>query len=1001
MSRYPFLAATTLLLYSLTSLSVNAQTPDAGPLEEVVVTGSYLYTGIDSPSPVSVVDGEDIMVEAPHDLMQFFFSNVPQNYSGDTGAQTGSNSQPRLRGGGRSSNLNLRGIGDENTLTVLNGRRTIPSVIDGQGWPTVDINSMVPRIAIGRAEILLDGGSALFGSDPVAGVVNFITRNDFRGFDFSLDTKINETVPDAKNYTFGALWGAGDDETSGILSVEFMQSDRINIYDIELKGDTDPDVTPEFGTGLGNLSGLNFDAPGMGTWVDPDCGNPAIGAPILAGYPSYNDGDFDREADNRWVNAPGSNAAIECSWPSGFNPGMAVQHDMSQIVLFASGTHRFSDLLTAGIEINYGRTRIEEMDLMGDNLARSWAKPPMVLGADYAIPATHPGLLRAQALDPKFGKEIVSMGMAMAYNGAIYQEGETLPYGVGTTLPHMPSFNRYDLFRAALTLEGSIPNSVWAWKADVSAAYNQMDNALRDMLLQNYPLAINGWGGPDCGVTDITAANNPTPGTGNCEYYNPFMSNAVPESQGGIQTSAELLEWLVPNRLDTFHTEFVSADFLVTGEVGNLPGGPIGVAAGVAYRKQTQSRDSDAMSNLAMLATVGTFNDWAGSISVDSIFGELALPVTDTVNVQLAVRNESYALGFAETTPKIAVNWTANDDLTVRASYGTSFRGPSVVHAHASQIIQGMGMRFVNQAGSMYGMGGGLSFLYEIRNSQEVTPQTADSFSLGFDWDFADNHSFGGSWTAYDFKNRIVTPTAPTVMMGEACLSRGADGLPTIHQGDIVYVPVSQGGCGIAYDASQPITYPNLAKTVGMVQNVGGLQAEFLDLRANFNWDTAYGSISISPQAAFTLKYLFDNSFKGAGVETLCPDYMCNGIGRDIGATTGMGGSFNGVTSMPHWQGNIPLTWNINGDHTVRLNANYRDGLNAQIEDLNTAELETFNHEEGLWTVNANYIYNFGNGSLNFFVQNLMATEPPATNGNRFFRRLREYGVQFRWGFDN
>ena len=126
MSRYSFLATTTVLLYSLTSLSVNAQTPDGGPLEEVVVTGSYLYTGIDSPSPVSVVDGEDIMVEAPHDLMQFFFSNVPQNYSGDTGSQTGSNSQPRLRGGGRSSNLNLRGIGDENTLTVLNGRRTIP-----------------------------------------------------------------------------------------------------------------------------------------------------------------------------------------------------------------------------------------------------------------------------------------------------------------------------------------------------------------------------------------------------------------------------------------------------------------------------------------------------------------------------------------------------------------------------------------------------------------------------------------------------------------------------------------------------------------------------------------------------------------------------------------------------------------------------------------------------------------------------------------------------------
>ena len=94
------------------------------------------------------------MLEAPSDLMQFFFSNVPQNYSGDNGSQTGANGQPRLRAGGRSANLNLRGIGDENTLTVLNGRRVISSVIDGQGWPSPDINSMVPRIAIARALII-------------------------------------------------------------------------------------------------------------------------------------------------------------------------------------------------------------------------------------------------------------------------------------------------------------------------------------------------------------------------------------------------------------------------------------------------------------------------------------------------------------------------------------------------------------------------------------------------------------------------------------------------------------------------------------------------------------------------------------------------------------------------------------------------------------------------------------------------------------------------------
>ena len=338
-------------------------------LEEIVVTGSYLYTGVDSPSPVSVVDGEDIRLEAPQDLMQYFFTSVPQNYSGDTSSQTGANGQPRLRGGGRSAQINLRGIGDENTLTVVNGRRTINSVIDGQGWPSPDLNAMVPRIAIGRTEILLDGGSALFGSDPVAGVVNFITRDDFRGFDFSLDTRINEAATDAKNYTFGAIWGAGDETTSGVFAVEFTETDRITLGDVQFADDPDPDITPETGTGLDDIFGAAYDSPGMGnTWVDPDCGNPAFGPPLVARIPAYNDGNWDRPTSIE-------NATI-CAEPANFNPGNTLAHDKKLLTLFASVSHRFSDELRAGVELNYGRERIGEIDLWGDNLSRNWAVPP-------------------------------------------------------------------------------------------------------------------------------------------------------------------------------------------------------------------------------------------------------------------------------------------------------------------------------------------------------------------------------------------------------------------------------------------------------------------------------------------------------------------------------------------------------------------------------------------------------------------------------------------------
>ncbi len=277
-----------LVAFAVSAGAQEAQ-DQAEALEEVVVTGSYLYTGIDSPSPVTVFSGEEMMFQANPDMLTFFFDNVTQNYSADIGAQTdfGGNMGARSI---RQASINLRGLGNENTLVVLNGRRTINyPAPDFNGWTTADINSMVPRIAIQRTEILLDGSSAIFGSDPVAGVVNFITRNTFRGFDFSLDSRINETDPDAKNYSLGALWGAGDANTNVIAAIEWTETDRILLSDVEGEDNPNPDITPETGTGLNDIFGLNFDgAGGRGapTWVDPDCGNPGFGPPLFAKYPS-------------------------------------------------------------------------------------------------------------------------------------------------------------------------------------------------------------------------------------------------------------------------------------------------------------------------------------------------------------------------------------------------------------------------------------------------------------------------------------------------------------------------------------------------------------------------------------------------------------------------------------------------------------------------------------------------------------------------------------------
>ena len=95
------------------------------------------------------------------------------------------------------------------------------------------------------------------------------------------------------------------------------------------------------------------------------------------------------------------------------------------------------------------------------------------------------------------------------------------------------------------------------------------------------------------------------------------------------------------------------------GEVGELPGGPIGLAFGVAYREEEVGRDADAMVNAGEMATLGVFNDFRGRQQVDSVYFEVALPVHEDVNIQVAGRQEEYDIGFSEFSPKIAALWTS------------------------------------------------------------------------------------------------------------------------------------------------------------------------------------------------------------------------------------------------------------------------------------------------------------------------------------------------------
>ncbi|HMB74489.1 MAG TPA: TonB-dependent receptor plug domain-containing protein, partial [Gammaproteobacteria bacterium] len=179
--------------------------------EEILVTGTFIARPADRPTPVSVMDAEEIRANQRISLAEVV-RDMPQITSANT---TGNWDTP-------TNSINLRGLGSRSTLILLNGQRM---TIDANGQSQVDINNLAPTIMVERMELLLDGASALYGSDAVAGVANFITRDTFEGLEFNVSSQWAETQSDVPEVVLGGIFGTGNADSHLVMSFEMQRRD--------------------------------------------------------------------------------------------------------------------------------------------------------------------------------------------------------------------------------------------------------------------------------------------------------------------------------------------------------------------------------------------------------------------------------------------------------------------------------------------------------------------------------------------------------------------------------------------------------------------------------------------------------------------------------------------------------------------------------------------------------------------------------------------------------
>ena len=189
--------------------------------DEIIVTGSRVARlGFDSPTPLTVISTEQIQAESPTNNLFDLVSQLPSV----AGSAQLSNSRLNISSGLSGINtINLRNLGLERTLVLLDGRRTVPSTVQG----FVDVNTF-PQQLVSRVEVVTGGASAAYGSDAVAGVVNFVLDKRYDGLKLSGNAGITDKG-DGFNYSFNAAIGKSFADGRGhiLLSGEYAHKDGI------------------------------------------------------------------------------------------------------------------------------------------------------------------------------------------------------------------------------------------------------------------------------------------------------------------------------------------------------------------------------------------------------------------------------------------------------------------------------------------------------------------------------------------------------------------------------------------------------------------------------------------------------------------------------------------------------------------------------------------------------------------------------------------------------
>jgi iron complex outermembrane receptor protein len=764
----------------------DAGAEDPSEFAPILVTGSRIKQDPNNSAlPLQIITNEEVQrngINSPEQLMMHLTTNAtgPENLASNADVVSGAQ-----RGTNGLSSANLRGQGNAATLVLLNSRRIAAHGLSGSA---VDVNQ-IPFAAIDRIEILKDGASAIYGTDAVGGVINFITRKDYQGFGMQGFSDVTQRG-DANIYRVSAIAGFGDLAEQGFnvmgavsystnqilrgskrsfvngnqpnrgLSVDTRGTPIATAFNIAANTHQFPAGTLLTGLTLTSPNGSNAAAGGINILDLPG----GAGCESMDGGMAY---------DEVLWNLP--TAQYACAWDTG--RAAVIQQPVSTLTYYGRGVARLGGEHEVSLEVT-GSDADSSKSFSANQYSSSattlpWAYPRNALTAAtydqvftairnaFDVPTNPNRTAQVAALNARYGRPIAGRWRCIVCGPREYETNtKTL--------------------RGALGIEGPL-FAGWDYRAGASYARSESSSVLgtgyhyRGVYTSNDPATpINEIGLNDPRAPTAPGASGPgILGLINSGILNPFSLDQSPAALAGLEAVSAEGTTLYGGRY-----EVKQFDASVSGPLFAIWGGDVQMAVGADLRRETYEFNG---STAAAADQPDIFNVAFDNINaltpkqrtVKAAYAEVLFPILRELDITLAGRIDDYT-GFGTTTnPKVSIKFRPFEPLMFRGSYNTSFRVPSF-----NQIFNGTTVSVSASGANIVDPFKCPSLVVSTTDpncfnitpntltggNAQLGPETAEQFNLGVVFQPAPRFSASLDWWVINVDNTITELTVTQLL---------------------------------------------------------------------------------------------------------------------------------------------------------------------------------------------------------------------------------------------